>query len=68
MKSEPQPRMIDVAAIATMLGVSSRHVYRLVDSGRMPRPCKLGGANRWDSEIVIRWISDGCPSIDRRQT
>ncbi len=68
MNSDTQPRMIDVAAIAKLLGVSSRHVYRLVDSSRMPRPIKLGGANRWDKEIVTRWINDGCPSVDRRRS
>lgn len=54
-------RMLDVAAVALMLGVSSRHVYRLADSGKMPRPVKLGGAVRWDRRTIENWIDSGCP-------
>ncbi len=31
-------RLLDVVAVAALLGVSTRHVYRLADGGRMPRP------------------------------
>jgi excisionase family DNA binding protein len=61
-------RMLDVANVADMLGVSTRHVYRLADSGRMPRPIKLGGANRWDRLTLEQWVSDGCPSVTTRRT
>ncbi len=56
-------RMIDVAALAKMLGVSSRHVYRLADSGQMPRPCKLGAACRWDRRTIEAWIDAGCNAV-----
>lgn len=56
-------RMLDVGGVAAMLGVSERHVYRLADSGKMPRPIKLGGANRWDRLTLAQWIDDGCPSV-----
>jgi excisionase family DNA binding protein len=54
-------RMLDVGAVALMLDVSSRHVYRLADSGKMPRPVKLGGAVRWDRRTIETWIDSGCP-------
>jgi len=49
--------------VAAMLAVSSRHIYRLADSGKMPRPVKLGGSNRWDREVIENWIKDGCPAV-----
>ena len=58
-------RLLDVRAVAGLLGVSGRHVYRLADSGRMPRPMKLGGAVRWDRDEITRWIDAGCPAQER---
>ena len=54
-------RLLDVRAVAALLGVSTRHVYRLADGGRMPRPLKLGGARRWDRAAIEGWIASGCP-------
>ncbi|MFO0014077.1 MAG: helix-turn-helix transcriptional regulator [Planctomycetota bacterium] len=55
-------RLLAVDDVAAMLGVSGRHVYRLADGGRMPRPVKLGGAVRWDRQAIESWITNGCPS------
>lgn len=55
-------RLLAVDDVAAMLGVSGRHVYRLADGGRMPRPVKLGGAVRWDRQAIESWIANGCPS------
>ena len=54
--------MLTVNDVAEMLRCSSRSVYRLSDSGQMPRPCKLGALVRWPREKVQRWIADGCPN------
>lgn len=55
--------MLTVGEVAQMLGVSARHVYRLADSGGMPRPLKLGGAVRWDRQVLERWIDGGCKRV-----
>ncbi len=56
--------MLSVDDIATnYLGCSTRHVYRLADSGRMPRPIKLGSLVRWPRAVIEQWIADGCPSV-----
>ena len=34
--------LLDVEQVAAMLMCSPSHIYRLSDSGRMPRPVKLG--------------------------
>jgi excisionase family DNA binding protein len=60
-------RLLDVDAVAEMLGVSARHVFRLADGGRMPRPIKLGGSVRWDREAIENWISESCPPVEVRK-
>jgi excisionase family DNA binding protein len=56
--------MLSVDDIATIyLGCSTRHVYRLADSGRMPRPIKLGSLVRWPRAVIEQWIADGCPNV-----
>jgi predicted DNA-binding transcriptional regulator AlpA len=61
--AEPARRMLDVAGVAQICGVSERHVHRLADAGLMPRPLKLGGARRWDRVTLDAWIAAGCPPI-----
>ena len=64
MRVDEPARLLDVQAVAEMLGVSSRHVYRLADGGKMPRSVKLGGAVRWDRQTITDWIDAGCPAVD----
>lgn len=54
-------RLLNVNAVAQFLSCSTRHVYRLADSGRMPRPRKLGVLVRWDRIELEKWLADGCP-------
>ena len=62
----PAP-LLDVQAVAELLGCSERHVYRLVEAGRIPAPAKLGALNRWPRNIIEAWIADGCPQPTTRQ-
>lgn len=54
--------LLDVRAVAAMLGCSPRHIYRLADRGAMPRPVRLGGLVRWCRAALEIWVADGCPS------
>lgn len=69
--AEPSAKLLDVQAVAEMLGCSTRHVYRLSDSGRMPRPVKLGSLVRWRRSTgdpmtgLDDWVTAGCPSCRR---
>jgi excisionase family DNA binding protein len=56
-------RLGDVKAVAAKCACSVRHIYRMADSGRMPRPIKLGSLVRWDLDELDRWIESGCPSV-----
>ena len=60
---ERAPELLDVQAVATLLDCSARHVYRLSDAGRMPRPLKLGALVRWRRSDVLGWIDDGCVPV-----
>lgn len=63
---EPAAELIDVRGVAALLDCSPRHVYRLADAGRMPRPLKLGALVRWRRQELLEWLSAGCPAVDRR--
>lgn len=56
-------KLLDVQAVAEMLGCSQRHVYRLSDAGRMPAPVRLGSLVRWSATAIREWIDQGCPSV-----
>lgn len=55
--------LLDVGAVAQLLGVSARHVYRLADAGQMPPPVRLGRLVRWPRKSVLDWIAAGCPAV-----
>ena len=56
-------RLLDVHAVAQFLSCSTRHVYRLADSGRMPRPRKLWVLVRWDRLELEKWLAGGCSMV-----
>lgn len=62
----PSPVMLDVHGFADLLGISTRHLRRLVDAGKAPQPCRLGGCVRWPRPIADAWIADGCPNCRKR--
>ena len=61
--ADASAKLLDVRAVADLLGCSPRHVYRLSDAGRMPSPVKLGSLVRWSAVAIWEWIDQGCPSV-----
>ena len=59
----PPAKLLDVQGVAQLLNCSTRHVYRLSDAGKMPRPVKLGSLVRWNRTSIDDWIASGCPAI-----
>lgn len=55
--------MLGVTDLAERWGCSTRHVRRLADSGRIPRPIKLGSLLRWSANQIESWEADGCPNV-----
>jgi excisionase family DNA binding protein len=61
-ESSESSLLITVHDVAALLTCSARHVWRLADAGKMPRPYKIGALCRWDRTTVERWVAEGCPS------
>ena len=58
---ESEPLLIAADDVARMMGVSPRTVWRLLSSGQLIAPLRLGGNTRWRRAEVIEWIAKGCP-------
>lgn len=56
--------LLSARETAAVLGVSTRHVFRLVQLGRMPKPLRLGGLVKWRRVDLQRWLAAGCPPVD----
>ena len=65
LTNEAVAELLDVRSVAALLGdCSTRHVYRLADAGRMPRPLRLGTLVRWRRVEVLNWIERGCQPVE----
>jgi excisionase family DNA binding protein len=51
------PLLLSVRDVAALLGCSPRHIYRLAESGRFPKPIKLGTLTRWPRSAVKKFIA-----------
>tara|TARA_R110002074_G_scaffold197312_1_gene364258 strand:+ start:8570 stop:8818 length:249 start_codon:yes stop_codon:yes gene_type:complete len=54
---------LDRDTLAKRYKCSPRHITRLADSGRLPRPIKLGALSRWNSQTIEDWEAAGCPNL-----
>jgi predicted DNA-binding transcriptional regulator AlpA len=62
LASSPEPLLWNSGQVAKALQISDRHVWRMCDWGRMPRPARLGNCLRWNAEEIRAWITAGCPA------
>jgi predicted DNA-binding transcriptional regulator AlpA len=60
---KPAATLVDVRAVAAVLGCSTRHVSRMADTGQMPPPVRLGALVRWPSDSIDNWIASGCKPV-----
>jgi excisionase family DNA binding protein len=60
--SQNESILLNVHSVAKLLACSPRHARRLADTGRMPRPVKLGALVRWSRQEIEDWIAQGCPA------
>ncbi|MFC1782018.1 helix-turn-helix transcriptional regulator [Planctomycetota bacterium] len=58
--------LLNVNQVAAFLNCSPRHVYRMSDAGKLPRPMKLGSLVRWSRESIMAWIQEGCQANRRK--
>lgn len=52
---KPQP-MIGVAELATRLGCSRDHIYRMRKLDGFPKPARIGHLLRWDPALIEAWL------------
>ncbi len=62
-----EPCLISADAVARLLDVSVRSLWRLRSAGQVPQPVRLGGAVRWRLDEIKKWIADGCPARQARE-
>lgn len=59
----PSPESLHgVDDVAALLRCSRRHIFRLIRSGRMPEPIRVGALLRWLPSVLNSWIASGCPA------
>lgn len=56
-------RLIGADELAELLDVSTRTVWRLLSTGRLVQPVRIGGSVRWRLDEVRDWIKNGCPVV-----
>lgn len=54
--------LITADEVATMIGISTRTLWRLLSAGKLPTPVRIGGSTRWQRDAIREWIRSGCPT------
>lgn len=57
-------RLLRVQEVAQRLGVSARQCWKLLASGRLPQPVRLGRSVRWRESDISAFIAAGCPDLE----
>jgi excisionase family DNA binding protein len=58
------PALLDVRAVAALLGVSPRTVTRLAAAGEIPAPLRLGHSRRWSRAALGDWIAAQAAAVE----
>jgi predicted DNA-binding transcriptional regulator AlpA len=53
---ESEPALLNARAVARRLGISVKHLMRLVDRDQFPSPLRLGRCRRWSVCVIDEWI------------
>ena len=56
MKNEPNERLVSLEEAGRMLAASKRTIHRLIASGELPRPLRVGKLSRLTVEDVEAFI------------
>lgn len=52
--------LLTVRDVAARLKVSTRQVFKLSSSGRLPGPVKVSRSTRWRADEIAAFIDRGC--------
>ena len=56
------PTLINAHELAEILGISQRTIWRLISTGKLIQPIRIGTSVRWRLDQVNEWIESGCPA------
>jgi prophage regulatory protein len=56
-------KMLTMDQLSELLGLNRATIYRMIGSGRMPRPVKFGKSTRFREKTILEWLDNGCPSV-----
>lgn len=67
INASPEGHLVTVKEVAERLRISSRQVWKLLSSDRLPPPVRIGGSRsvRWRSADISRYIDLGCPNREQ---
>ncbi len=63
----PVAMLINAIEVGSLLSCSARHVVRLAEAERLPKPLRLGSLVRWRRTDIESWIAQGCPGAEARR-
>ena len=52
--------LLSAEALADMLSLSKRQIFRLNVSGKIPSPVRIGGSVRWRKSDIENWLDLDC--------
>ena len=52
--------LLSAEALADMLSLSKRQIFRLNVSGKIPAPVRIGGSVRWRRSDIENWLGLDC--------
>ena len=62
---EDRGLLIDARQATKLLNLSSRTLWTMYNTGRMPQPIRIGRAIRWSFDELRTWVAEGCPAQDK---
>jgi len=65
MEKQSHKALLRDVEVAKILGCHKSSVWSLYNSGRLPRPLRLGGMTRWRLAEINQWVMAGCPSREK---
>ena len=57
--------LLNVKDVAARLRISTRQCWKMLSSGKLVEPVRLGRSVRWRALDIDEFIRLGCPSRDR---
>jgi len=54
--------LISTSDLARELQVSAKTITRMDQSGKLPRPVRIGRSKRWVIQTIVDWIEAGTPN------